>query len=368
MKNSYRIIFIVGSISQPRVIKRINSFIENGFEVEVYGFNRNKYNINANIEGVKVNVIGDFGDGKDYLHKIKKTITLYFRLRKVYNKKSDIFYFFGFMEAIGTLLFPSKYIYEISDILYVYKRFKRFEWLFKYVDKKLIKRSLITVMTSGGFKSFLTGKKEYSNVIIQPNKLSPYFHNINRNNICFKNVSDNIKFAFVGAFRYPNTIFRFAEVIGKHFPNHEFKFYGDSQMTNQVKNIAEKYANVMYYGEYKNPDDLEMIYQNVDFVVACYDPESLNERIAEPNKLYEAMYFKKPIIVTTGTYVEKQVEKFGCGFAIDASSDDNIIDFINSISLENILKIKKNIEKINSKNLIDDNAKLIIEKIRNIKV
>lgn len=223
-------------------------------------------------------------------------------------------------------------------------------------------------MTSGGFKSFLTGKKEYSNVIIQPNKLSPYFHNINRNNICFKNVSDNIKFAFVGAFRYPNTIFRFAEVIGKHFPNHEFKFYGDSQMTNQVKNIAEKYANVMYYGEYKNPDDLEMIYQNVDFVVACYDPESLNERIAEPNKLYEAMYFKKPIIVTTGTYVEKQVEKFGCGFAIDASSDDNIIDFINSISLENILKIKKNIEKINSKNLIDDNAKLIIEKIRNIKV
>ena len=59
MKDRIRIIFILGSISQPRVIKRIKSFVDNGFEVEVYGFDRNKYNVNAEIEGVNINIVGE---------------------------------------------------------------------------------------------------------------------------------------------------------------------------------------------------------------------------------------------------------------------------------------------------------------------
>lgn len=363
MKSEYRIIFIVGSISQPRVIKRIKSFVDRGFEVEVYGFDRNKYNENAHIDGVNINIVGELEDGKGYISKIKKVGTLYYKLRKKYNKPTDIFYLFGFMETVYTLLYPSNYIYEISDILYGYKRFEKIEWLFKWIDKKLVKRSKLTVMTSGGFRDYLFGEKQQTNIVIQPNKLHSYFNSNDRGDIKYNTVENSIAFSFIGAFRYPNTVFRFAHVIGKHFPNHKFKFYGDSHMTEQVKDIANQYINVEYFGAYKNPYDLESIYKDVDFIVACYDPEGLNERIAEPNKMYEAMYFKKPIVVSSGTYLEKQIDKYGCGFAINATSDQNIIDFINSLTQDKLDRIKDNIEKTDAKELIDDNAEEIINSL-----
>ena len=58
MKRKRKIVFIIGSISQPRVIKRINSFINSGYEVEIYGFEVVKYNINAEIKGAKINIVG----------------------------------------------------------------------------------------------------------------------------------------------------------------------------------------------------------------------------------------------------------------------------------------------------------------------
>lgn len=136
-------------------------------------------------------------------------------------------------------------------------------------------------------------------------------------------------------------------------------------MTNQVISISESYENVKYFGSFKNPDDLSSINNKVDLVVACYDIQSLNERIAEPNKMYEAMYFKTPIIVTTGTYLEKQVKKYGCGFSINATTNENIINFINSLTNNKLNKVKTNIEKVDSAELIDDNAKNIIDKLEN---
>ena len=366
MRDKKRIIFILGSISQPRVIKRIKSFVDNGFEVKVYGFNRNKYNVNAKIEGVNINIVGELKDGEGYITKLKEISSLYLRLRKKYNKPTDFFYLFGYVEALTTLFFPSNYIYEISDILYGYKKFEPVEWLFRWIDKKLVKRSKLTVMTSGGFEDYLFNGEKQKNIVLQPNKLHSYFENENRDDIKFQTTNKNINFSFIGAFRYPNTVFRFAHVVGKYFPEHKFKFYGDSSMTEQVKDISNLYDNVEYYGAYKNPDDLKSIYNQVDFVVACYDPEGMNERIAEPNKMYEAIYFKKPIVVSAGTYLAKQVDKYGCGFAIDATSDENIINFINSITNDSLQKINENIEKIESKDIIDDNAEKIIDILLNM--
>lgn len=359
-----KIVFIIGSISQPRVIKRINSFINSGYEVEIYGFDRGKYNVNAEIKGAKINIVGKQEDGKNYISKIKQSYSLHKKLNEKYKSEDTIFYFFSFMTAFFSLFFSYKYIYEISDILYGYRKFKPVEWLFKIIDKKMIKKSILTIMTSEGFKDYFFGDKIINNIVLQPNKLSPYFLDVNRNNIDFSYNKDNISFSFIGAFRYPNTIFRFAHVIGKHFPQHKFKFYGDSSLTDQVKDIAKLYANVEYYGEYKNPDDLLAIYNEVDFIVACYDVDGLNERIAEPNKMYEAIFFKKPILVSSNTFLAKQVEKYKSGYAINASKDDNIINFINSLTDNGIKEIKDNIEKVNAMDLIDDNAKQIINKLQ----
>jgi len=359
-----KVIFVAGTISQPRIIKRIKSFMDAGLEVEFYAYERGIYNVNIEtLRDVDYHIVGKQNEGAGYLKKILQFFKLLRQLKKKYNSESDIFYLFGFFETLSALFLSINYIYEISDIAYGYKKYEKIQWIFKVIDKKMINKSFLTVMTSAGFSDYFFGKSSKNNIIIQPNKISNYFLPKGRNNISFQCNEDKIVFSFIGAFRYPNTIFRFAHVVGKYFPQHQFKFFGDSIMTNVVKEIAAQYDNVEYYGEYKNPDDLESIYEQVDFVVASYDPNGLNERIAEPNKMYEAIYFKKPIVVSSNTFLENQVKKIGCGYAIDASKDSNIIDFINSIKNIDLERIKNNIESVDAIDLIDNGTIEVIEKL-----
>ena len=52
-----------------------------------------------------------------------------------------------------------------------------------------------------------------------------------------------------------------------------------------------KFPNVKLHGKFKNPSDLSVIYNKIDLNVICYDTTSINVRIAEPNKLYESIFF-----------------------------------------------------------------------------
>ena len=50
----------------------------------------------------------------------------------------------------------------------------------------------------------------------------------------------------------------------------------------------------------------------------------LNNRVALPNKLYEAMYFRVPIIASKGTYLAERVMTAGVGYEIDCGSVEQI--------------------------------------------
>jgi succinoglycan biosynthesis protein ExoL len=360
-----KIVFILESISQPRCIKRINSFISQGFDVDVYGIDRGKYNENATISGIEINIIGKQTDGEDYFNKLINNNRAVKNILKSYISQETVFYVFGFALTLSLKINGCKnYVYEISDILYGYKKFNLIRPFFKIIDKLLIKKSLITVLTSEGFANFLFDDNWPNNIIIQPNRLNVYFRNIQRSYKPFEFDTRGYRFAYVGAFRYPNTIFRFAQIIGEHFPQNEFHFYGDSKLTEHVIRLSKKYDNVKYFGSFKNPDDLESIYNNFDIIVACYDIQSLNERIAEPNKLYEALFFNKPIIVSKNTFLSEKVNKLNCGFAIDASNDQSIISFLDSLKINELNIIKKNISTIKYNEIIDDDSASLISLLK----
>ena len=109
-----------------------------------------------------------------------------------------------------------------------------------------------------------------------------------------------------------------------------------------------------FSGHFKNPEDLESIYNNIDVVVSCYDISTINERIAEPNKLYESMFFCKPIVVSPGIFLAKQVETFNCGFTLDASSDSKICNFLDNLNIDNLNKISNHVFRMDKESLIDN--------------
>ena len=113
------------------------------------------------------------------------------------------------------------------------------------------------------------------------------------------------------------------------------------------------------HGTFENPKDLQDIYSKIDISIVCYDTTSGNVRIAEPNKLYESIFFKTPIVVSSGTFLEDRVKEYNAGYAIDASKDNSIIEFVKSITKEKIDAIINNMKTISSSELIDSSEELV---------
>lgn len=336
-----KIVFFLASLSQPRCIKRVKALHDAGFEVEVYGYFRGYYDVNIFPDDIKVYQWGEIASGRGYVGRLIKNRVNINEVLKKYANEKVLYYAFGLDLAVWLSICKHiHFIYESSDLIYTYFRNKLLVNFFKYIDKRIISRSYKTVFTSEGFLYYLYGNERIDNIIIQPNRVSPLFKTLNRKSLC-KSDHEGIVFSYVGAFRYPNTVFRFAEIIGKRYPQHKFYFYGDSSLTYLAKELADKYSNIQYFGKFRSPDDLEKIYNSIDVVIACYDAKGINEQIAEPNKLYEAICFCKPIVVSKGTFLSKKVSELKVGYSIKADDDQSICEFLDTLNFQNLRDISE---------------------------
>ena len=353
-----KIVVIANSLSQPRIIKRIESLSKLDCELKIYGYDRGIYTCNSLPKSLSVEILGAQKDGVSYKNKFSQVKNDISNIISKEGKNDVLYYAFGFIQALFLFAQKVKYIYEISDIVYAYKKFALVSPFVKILDKKIIAQSKVTILTSEGFADYFYGDNRPQNIIIHPNKLNSFFNSFSDRKV--KDIDINhLVFSFIGAIRYPDTILRFAKIIGKYYPQHEFHFYGESSYEKDFKLETKEYSNVKYFGKFNNPKDLGSIYSKVDVVVACYDVSSLNEKIAEPNKLYESLFFCKPIIVSTTTFLSKQVEKYGCGFSIDAHEDKNIINLINCLDYNVLNNIVETEFLIDRNTLIDNSDKLI---------
>lgn len=53
-----------------------------------------------------------------------------------------------------------------------------------------------------------------------------------------------------------------------------------------------------------------------DIIAALYEKVVLNNEYAAPNKYFEGLYLRKPILTTRGTLVGNHTEEFKTGFVI----------------------------------------------------
>ena len=351
--NNKKIVFIVQQLSQPRCIKRINTFNRFGHDCHVYGFDNNLYNGNLNNIHFEINERWQIDKTQSKVVKICIYIKKISRLLNQINK-GDIIYAFGFeIASIVSILWKYKFIYEKADVSSA--RINNFilRKMFVKIDKRIIRRSLLTVFTSKGFEHYLfpDGNPYSKKSIFLNNKLHPSFIKVKRPKRILS--SDRpIRFGFIGLIRYPNTILRFAKVIGENFPHYEFHFFGDSEedILNQIN--WSKFNNIKFHGKFKNPQDLSTIYEKIDLNVVCYDIASDNVRIALPNKLYESMFFNVPLIVSQGTFLQKKVDDLKVGYSICAQSNFSINRFIKSLTISDILQKQNNCLKIKTENLV----------------
>ena len=224
-----------------------------------------------------------------------------------------------------------------------------------WANKRIIKKSYKTVMTSQGFADYYYGDKIPKNIVIIPNKVSAACLDLPA---VAKEPFDvnHIRFAFTGNARY-DSIFNMCKIVGVHFPQHEFHFYGTlNYFTEAQKKAVSEYKNVFVHGPFKNPDDLPGIYSKIDFVISTYDAGGVNVQYAESNKIYESMFFETPIFVSTNTVLQKIVNKYNMGYAINALNDEEVIRTINSITTGKYEEFRASLKAIDKKESVNDNT------------
>lgn len=342
-----KVIFIINSVSNQRCIKRVNEFVNNGYDVIAYGFSRKLEMYNQ--PKIAIEIVGEYDN---FLSYGKRLFRLYRSIGKIVakHKQDDVVYYLFGLDIAMVYFFLSRkqYIYEESDMTHTYIANKLIRNVFELIDRYVIRNSLRTVFTSEGFAKYhFKGKNKIDdNIVFIPNKLDPSIRNIN---MVAKGAIDieHLKIGFVGGVRF-ESIFFFAKYVLENYPCVQIHFFG--KIVDKYRDMfmsLQTFENSCYFhGSFKNPDDLPNIYSQIDLVLSTYDIKFDNVRYAEPNKLYEAIYFSTPIIVSENTFLSDKVKQLDIGYVLNPFSSQSIDLFFRNLTIESIEAKRKNAFKL----------------------
>ncbi len=362
------VVFVVNSIKQARCIRRIEDFIKNGYTVYVYGFDRS--DDKRKLPNLDVVILGKIKNRGNYLNRflfIREEIKE--KVIKKHDKRKTIFYLFNFDVALAFLSVTGfggvKYIYEVSDLTELTISNKIIRRTLVYLNKKIMINAFENVFTSEGFSDYYFKKQDtVGNITLLQNKLSQKCLELpfpQSRDVDIK----KIKIGFTGVIRF-ETIYNFTKVIADNFLNIEMHFFGiiseKDPFSIKIRDLIENRNNIFFHGPFNNPDDFPEIYSQIDMVLALYTP-SLGVKFAEPNKLFEAIFYEKPIIVSESTFLGEKVEKLDVGFVVNGINQNEIRSFLNTLTVELIEKKSKSCKEISKKESIDDPS-IFFDKIK----
>jgi len=144
-----------------------------------------------------------------------------------------------------------------------------------------------------------------------------------------RNDSDKIIVGVVGLIYQAAPVRALFEAV-EDMENVEVHIYGRLYETQGSKALVEeacaRLPNVKFLGEYDFFQDAARIYGSLDLLYVSYDtaPTMHNNRLALPNKLYEAMYFRVPLVASRLTYLAERVLEAGIGYEIDCGDTGQI--------------------------------------------
>jgi glycosyltransferase involved in cell wall biosynthesis len=357
------LLFVISHQPNPRFIKQINYFSQHKFNVSVIYFRREYLaNLNDNIENsVKLYELDTIENGK-YIQRIGKYLKSIFKIKKLLktiqpNKiiitNTDIL----FLLLLNNITkYTNDIIMEISDLRSYTFRDGILNKIQRYIDSIIFKNYISKlIVTSFKFYEFYYKNKFQGKYFVLENKpLSSMLPSKVK-----KQKTNKLVVGIVGLLldgKPHKALFEYA----KTKDDIEVHIYGKGTFENQAKEYTSKYNNIKYFGEYDFFKDISNIYASLDIIYMSYDTtqNDTNITLALPNKLYEAMYFKVPIITTKGTYLAQRVKEYNIGCTIRCCNSDDIKNSINYLKTNNLENNFANIKEddyiadIDYKNLV----------------
>lgn len=226
----------------------------------------------------------------------------------------------------GVLLFDklrkhykNEYILDYRDFTYENLKF------YKTIVGTLIKDSLISFVSSDGYRSFLPDiDKLYTSHNIVLSELK--YRKINK----FKEKNENpIIIRFWGFIRHKDINLKVINRVAND-SRFELHFHGREQKEGQyLKNycLDNKIGNVYFHGEY-TPENKYDFVKKTDLIHNIYEND-IKTRNAMGNKFYDGITHYIPQLCSVGSYMGDNVKKYNVGLILDVNSSDFTDDIYN---------------------------------------
>ena len=195
--------------------------------------------------------------------------------------------------------FRYKYVYDVRD--YSYERF----WIYRIAQKRLIKNSMINIISSRGYYAFLP-KGEY---FITHNILNCEYDSYKQ---LENSKNDIIKISYIGLIRFMDQNKKILQFF-KNDQRFHLNFIGTNATKLQEFCVQNKIYNVTLIDTFDASKTLNY-YKNTDLVMNLYGNKSPLLDYALSNKLYYSACLYKPILVCKETYMENIAKRYKIGF------------------------------------------------------
>lgn len=323
------IVFILSSLNDPHYRKRVEEFMDHGYCVTVYGFKR----IGRDLPDSRYTpvILGEIAN-RSFKSRIR---ILNSKIRSIAENCRGKLCFYSSLDIamFASLYIRSNYIYEVCDLTELTISNKFVRGFLTWINRRVIRKSVTTIITSEGFAEYFNSIDPAKFSLI-PNKVSP---EIPQYDSLPKAIGEDvIRIGFAGVIRF-ETIYHFVKACAEYGKNIELHLYGIYNGTDEwslkIQDLVRENDNISYHGKFSNPDGLPGIYSDIDMVLCTYPP-TLSVKYAEPNKLYEAIYFRCPIIVSENVFLGDKVRRLNVGYVINAMDENKIKEFLSSLDAE----------------------------------
>lgn len=224
-----------------------------------------------------------------------------------------------------------KIIYEVADVhrLIAGKQ--------KNIIKKLVQKYLIS-------EDRRCSKYIDLLIVTSPKHIESYFGKfINCDKIlCIPNIPDLSMFTgykkkvhesplvvgYIGSIRYKDQIRNLIEAVDKC--SMKIMFAGYEEEPRIIEPMCLGRENIEWNGRFDFNTQIAELYSKCDLMYSVYNADIENVRLAIPNKLYESVYCRIPIIVAKNTYLAEKVNEWGVGVAVNHKDIQELIDVLDS--------------------------------------
>ncbi len=352
------VLYLAHDLADPAIRRRLMMLQAGGARVSLAGFTRGE-NALASVDGLSPIVLGETADGR-FAQRItavgKSCISLRGKMRGV--QKPDVIIARN-LEMLAVARRASSIfgrdipvVYECLDIHRLLLNEGAAGKLVNAIQRYLASDAKLLITSSPAFVTHYFAPRSglALPVLLQENKVLALHGTVqDKPTARPPKEGEPWKIGWFGALRCRKSLGILADFAGRMDGKVEVVLRGRPAHSefDDFEGFVAKSPHMSFHGAYKNPEDLQSIYQDVQFTWAIdFFEEGQNSSWLLPNRLYEGCLYGALPIAVAGTETARFLEKRSIGHVLQTADADSLQAFFTALTEESYLKSAENLAAV----------------------